>query len=98
MVKSKYGWAFFLYHALITLEIKNSLSLCLYSLFTSAMSTSVSKFVWEGRIPLAFSIDESEAQHFGAEHTPSSIFVSILPILFTGHSTLPFSDRESANS
>ncbi|KAI8582292.1 hypothetical protein K450DRAFT_228269 [Umbelopsis ramanniana AG] len=41
------------------------------------MSTSVSKSVWEGRIPLAFSIDGSEAQHFGAEHTPSSIFIEV---------------------
>jgi hypothetical protein len=61
------------------------------------MSTSVSKSVWEGRIPLGLSIDESEAQHFGAEHAPSSIFVSILLILLIGHSTLPFSDSESAN-
>ncbi|KAH8554674.1 autophagy protein Apg5-domain-containing protein [Umbelopsis sp. PMI_123] len=41
------------------------------------MSTSVSKSVWEGRIPLAISIDESEAQHFGTNNTPSPIFIEV---------------------
>lgn len=39
------------------------------------MSTTVSKSVWDGRIPLKLALEEAEAIHFGADKAPGPIYV-----------------------